>query len=81
MAILKPRNQFKTRTLSVRVDADLLTQIDSIRADADASGFEFDTADVCSRALSAAVKSARAELAALDTQRGATAAAASGAAL
>lgn len=64
MAILKPRNQAKTRTLSVRVDADLLTQIDAIRADAEAAGFEFDTAEVCARALAAAVKSARAELAA-----------------
>ena len=64
MAILKPRNQVKTRTLSVRVDADLLTQIDAIRADAEAAGFEFDTAEVCGRALAAAVKSARTELAA-----------------
>ena len=64
MAILKPRNEVKTRTLSVRVDADLLTQIDAIRADAAAAGFEFDTAEVCARALAAAVKAARAELAA-----------------
>ncbi|OIQ93538.1 hypothetical protein GALL_244980 [mine drainage metagenome] len=64
MAILKPRNQVKTRILSVRVDADLLAQIDAIRAEAEACGFEFDTADVCARALAAAVKSARAELAA-----------------
>jgi hypothetical protein len=64
MAILKPRNEVKTRTLSVRVDADLLTQIDAIRADAAAAGYEFDTAEVCARALAAAVKSARGELAA-----------------
>ena len=64
MAILKPRTQVKTRTLSMRVDADLLTQIDAIRAEAEAAGFEFDTAEVCARALAAAVKSARAELAA-----------------
>jgi len=64
MAILKPRNQVKTRTLSVRVDADLLTQIDAVRAEAEAAGFEFDTAEVCARALATAVKSARAELAA-----------------
>jgi hypothetical protein len=64
MAILKPRTQVKTRTLSVRVDADLLTQIDAIRADAEAAGFEFDTAEVCARALAAAIKSARTELAA-----------------
>ncbi|WP_288060990.1 hypothetical protein [Thiomonas sp.] len=64
MAILKQKTKVTTRTLSVRVDADLLTQIDAIRADAEAAGFEFDTAEVCARALAAAVKSARAELAA-----------------
>lgn len=64
MAILKPRNQVKTRTLSVRVDADLLTQIDAVRAEAEAVGLIFDVADVCARALAAAVKAARAELAA-----------------
>lgn len=68
MAILKPRNQVKTRTLSVRVDADLLTQIDAIRADAEAAGYEFDTAEVCARALAAAVKSARAELQAVPSR-------------
>ncbi|CAZ88723.1 hypothetical protein [Thiomonas arsenitoxydans] len=64
MAILKAKNQVKTRTLSVRVDADLLAQIDALRIDAGAAGFEFDTAEVCARALATAVKSARAELAA-----------------
>ena len=64
MAILKPRTQVKTRTLSMRVDADLLAQIDALRIDAEACGFIFDASDVCSRALAAAVKTARAELAA-----------------
>jgi len=69
MAILKPRTQVKTRTLSMRVDADLLAQIDAIRADAEAAGLEFDTAEVCARALAAAIKSARAELAAAAPQK------------
>lgn len=64
MAILKQKTQVKTRTLSVRVDADLLTQIDAVRAEAEAVGLIFDVADVCARALAAAAKAARAELAA-----------------
>lgn len=64
MSILKPKTQVKTRTLSLRVDADLLAQIDALRIDAEAAGFVFDASDVCSRALGAAVKTARAELAA-----------------
>jgi hypothetical protein len=64
MAILKEKTQVKTRTLSVRVDADLLTQIDAVRAEAEAVGLIFDVADVCARALAAAAKAARAELAA-----------------
>lgn len=73
MAILKQKAITKTRPLAVRIDVDLFTQIDAIKAEADAAGFEFDTADVCAKALSAAVKSARAELATLHTQRDAAA--------
>lgn len=64
MAILKQKTQVKTRMLSLRVDADLLAQIDALRSDAEACGFIFDASDVCARALAAAVKTARAELAA-----------------
>jgi hypothetical protein len=68
MAILKQKSSTKTRTLSVRIDADLFTQISAIRDEADAAGFEFDAADVCAKALAAAVKAARAELTALHAQ-------------
>jgi hypothetical protein len=71
MAILKQKATTQTRTLSVRLDSDLFAQIDACRADASAAGFEFDTAEVCARALSSAVKAARAELAALHAQPGA----------
>ena len=68
MAILKQKPTTQTRTLSVRIDADLFTQINATRDEADAAGFDFDTAEVCTRALAAAVKAARTELAALHTQ-------------
>jgi hypothetical protein len=68
MAILKQKATTQTRTLSVRIDADLFTQINAIRDEASAAGFDFDTAEVCTRALGAAVKAARAELTALHTQ-------------
>lgn len=68
MAILKQKTSTQTRTLSVRVDADLFTQIGAIRDEASAAGFEFDTAEVCTRALAAAVKAARVELGALHTR-------------
>ena len=73
MAILKQKISAKTRPFAVRIDVDLFTQIDAIKADADAAGFEFDVADVCSKALSAAVKAARGELAALQAQHSAPA--------
>ncbi|OZB72199.1 MULTISPECIES: hypothetical protein [unclassified Thiomonas] len=68
MAILKQKANTQTRPLSVRIDVDLFAQIDAIKAEASAAGFEFDAADVCSKALAAAVKAARAELAALHPQ-------------
>lgn len=68
MSILKPKNHDKTRTLSVRLPADLLAQVEALRADADAAGHVFDVAEVVGRALGAAVKSARAELDAICVQ-------------
>lgn len=62
MAILKPKSADKTRTFSVRIPADLVAEIDAIKTEADAAGLVFDAADVVNKALSVAVKSARAEL-------------------
>lgn len=62
MAILKPKSQDKSVPFSVRIPADLHQQIDAIRSDAEARGLVFDAADVCVKALAAAVKQARAEL-------------------
>lgn len=62
MSILKPKAQDKTRPLSIRVPGDLHAQIDALRAEAEAAGLVFDIADVCTKALTAAVKQARAEL-------------------
>lgn len=63
MAILKQKSYTKTRQVNVRIDADLATQIDALRADAAADGFDLDISDVCAKALAAAVKAGRAELA------------------
>lgn len=64
MAILKPKATEKSRILSVRIPADLIGEIDAIKAGADSAGLMFDVADVVHKALAAAVKSARAELSA-----------------
>lgn len=62
MAILKPKSSDKTRTFSVRIPVDLVAEIDAIKVEADAAGLVFDVADIVHKALSVAVKSARAEL-------------------
>ena len=62
MAILKVKTAAARQRLRIPVDVDLHAQIESVCADADRAGFVFDVTDICARALSAAVKSARAEL-------------------
>lgn len=62
MSILKPKAT-TTRTLSVRLPADLLTQIEQTRAAADAAGFTFDVPAIVSDSLARAVRQAAAELA------------------
>ena len=61
-AVLKPKTQDKTRTLSIRLPADLLTEIDAIRAEADQRGLLFDVTEIAAKSLSAALKQARQEL-------------------
>lgn len=68
MAILKQKTHTKARQISVRLDADLAAQIDALRTDAAAAGFDFDVSDVCAKALASAVKAGRAELAAARAQ-------------
>ena len=62
MPILKPKNADKTRILSLRLPADLVTEIDTLRTDASYAGFVFDAADIAGKALASAAKAARAEL-------------------
>ena len=62
MAILKQKSADKTRTLSVRIPADLVSEIDAVKAAADSAGLVFDVADVVNKALAVAVKAARSEL-------------------
>jgi len=68
MSILKPKDQTKTKTISVRIPGELAAQIEALRSEAETAGFVFDVADVVSKSLGAAVKTARAELSALCVQ-------------
>jgi len=65
MALLKPKASNKSKTLSVRVPTELANDIDDIKQTADQHGLSFDVAEVVERALAQAVRSARAEIAAL----------------
>ncbi|OIR19959.1 hypothetical protein GALL_08450 [mine drainage metagenome] len=65
MALLKPKSSNKSKTLSVRVPTELANEIDDIKQMADQRGLTFDVAEVVERALAQAVRSARAEIAAL----------------
>lgn len=62
MAILKPKEQTKTRTISFRLPADLLSEIDALKAQAGAVGLAFDVSDVVHKALTSAARQARQEL-------------------
>lgn len=62
MAILKPKDHTKTRTISFRLPADLLSEVDAIKAQAGAVGLAFDVSDVVHKALTSAVRQARQEL-------------------
>jgi|GEM_PF-2265412 len=68
MSVLKPKAADKTRTLSVRLSADLLAQVEALRADAEAAGLVFDVADLVSKSLASAVKAGRLELSAICIQ-------------
>ena len=63
MAILKPKTEHAARkALRVHLDAALFSELEQVRADAQARGLVFDVADVCTRALTQAVHTARREL-------------------
>jgi hypothetical protein len=63
MSILKPKVVYKTMPFSVRLPVELITEIDRIKADAEAAGLMFDAQEIVHKALVAATKSAAAELA------------------
>uniref|UniRef100_E6PNK5 Uncharacterized protein n=1 Tax=mine drainage metagenome TaxID=410659 RepID=E6PNK5_9ZZZZ len=71
MAVLKQKQTTKTTPLTVRIASELHAQVQALQRDADAAGFIFDLADLCEKALAAAVKSARAELANAGVERAA----------
>ncbi|MHB1668997.1 MAG: hypothetical protein ACYCSR_12230 [Thiomonas sp.] len=71
MSILKPKAPTKTAAMSLRLPAELHHQLQALQADADAAGLVFDASDVCVKALLAAVKSARSELANAGAERAA----------
>lgn len=69
MSILRPKAPAKTAAMSLRLPAELHQQLQALQADADTAGFIFDASDVCVKALAAAVKTARAELAGAGAER------------
>lgn len=62
MALLKPKANSKSKTISVRIPNELSADLDQIKRMADERGLTFDVADVVERALTQAARSARAEL-------------------
>ena len=63
MALLKPKTNSKSKTISIRVPLELAADLDEIKRTADARGLLFDIADIVERALTQAARTARAELA------------------
>lgn len=62
MAILKPKSVTKTRTLSVRMPSLIVEEIEVLKALADERGLLFDVSEIVEKAVSSAIKTARAEL-------------------
>lgn len=62
MAILKRKDETKTKTLSVRIDGALHAEVERLRKDAEAVNLVFDVAEVVEKALASAVRVARSEL-------------------
>lgn len=62
MAILKHKTVNKTRTLSVRLPASMVDEIEAVKKQADQRGMIFDVSEIVEKALSSAIKTARAEL-------------------
>lgn len=63
MSILKSKTAAKTKAFRVRLPAALLDEIDTLTTEADAAGLVLDVQEIVANALTAAAKSARAELA------------------
>lgn len=63
MSLIVKKTETKSRTFSVRIPAQLVEDLDSLRADAERSGYSVDVAAVVIAALTKAVKEARSELA------------------
>lgn len=72
MAILKKKSTAATKVLSIRVPELLHSDIESVRATAEAFGYELDVSAIVIDALSKAVRSAREQLTALGEAQSAT---------
>ncbi|MCL4470126.1 MAG: hypothetical protein M1547_03090 [Gammaproteobacteria bacterium] len=62
MAILKPKSANKTRTLSVRLPTPIVEEVEQVKRLADERGLLFDVSEIVEKAVSSAIKTARAEL-------------------
>lgn len=63
MAVLKQKTASKTTTFRVGIPAALAEEIDAVKKEAAEKGLVFDVAEIVTKALSSACKSARDELA------------------
>ncbi len=62
MGILKRKDAAKRKSFSAKIDGALHEELSTLQVEAEAAGLVFDVAEVVEKALSAAAKSARAEL-------------------
>jgi len=62
MAILKQKTANKTRILSVRLPSSIVEEIEAVKKQADERGLLFDVSEIVEKAVSSAIKTARAEL-------------------
>lgn len=61
--LLKPKSDPKTKPLTIRLPGELASQLAELRVIAEQRGLILDVNDVCVKAIQAALKQARSELA------------------
>lgn len=63
MALLKPKITLESKVISLRISADLYSELEGVKREAERVGFAVPVNEVLTDALSRALKTAKAELA------------------